>query len=105
FGEVLKLCAKAGLIRTGVIAIDGTRLAANASPEANAEYERIAERIVAEAKGTDEAEDEEFGEGRGDELPEQLQTSDGRRAFFEQAEREGDQHDAERSDGEPPVEE
>ena len=91
FSEGLRLCGKAGLVKTGVIAIDGTRLAANASPEANREYERLAKEIVAEAKATDEAEDEQHGDARGDELPEQLQSSEGRRAFFEHAEREADQ--------------
>lgn len=103
FGEVLKLCGKAGLVKAGVIVIDGTRLAASASPEANREYERIAREVVAEAKATDEAEDEQFGEARGDELPEQLQTEDGRREFFEQAGRE--QRPVEARDSEPAVEE
>ena len=57
FGSVLALCAKAGLVSTGVVAIDGTKLAANASREANFDYERIARELVAEAKATDEAED------------------------------------------------
>ena len=60
---------------TGVVAIDGTKLTANASREANLDYERIAREIVAEARATDEAEDELFGEARGDELPEELRTS------------------------------
>jgi hypothetical protein len=88
FSEVLGLCAKAGLVRTGVIAIDGTRFAANASPEANRNYDQIAKEIVAEAKATDEAEDEQHGEARGDELPEQLHTAEGSRTFLDQAERE-----------------
>jgi transposase len=58
FGSVLALCARAGLVSTGVVAIDGTKLAANASREANLDYERIAREIVAEAKATDEVEDE-----------------------------------------------
>jgi transposase len=56
FGSVLDLCAKAGLVSTGVVAIDGTKLAANASREANLDYERIAREIVAEARATDKAE-------------------------------------------------
>ena len=44
--------------------------------------------IVAEAVATDEAEDEELGEARGDELPEQLRTPEGRREFFRQARRQ-----------------
>ena len=85
FGSVLTLCARAGLILTGVVAIDGTKLAANASREANSDYERIAREIVAEAKATDEAEDELYGEARGDELPEELRTSEGRRRWLAEA--------------------
>jgi transposase len=87
FGSVLALCARAGLVSTGVVAIDGTKLAANASREANSDYERIAREIVAEAKATDEAEDELYGEARGDELPEELRTSEGRRRWLAEAKR------------------
>jgi transposase len=88
FGSVLALCARAGLVSTGVVAIDGTKLVANASREANLDYERIAREIVAEARATDEAEDELFGEARGDELPEELRTSEGRRRWLAEAKRE-----------------
>src|SRR6266571_2418570 len=85
FAEVLKLCDRAGLVGPGVVSIDGTRIAGNASPEVNCQFEQIAREIVAEARATDEAEDEQFGEARGDELPEQLRTAEGRREFFRQA--------------------
>ena len=85
FGEVLRLCDQAGLVAPGLVAIDGTRLAGNASREANREFEQIAREILAEHKATDEAEDQRFGEARGDELPEQLRTPEGRREFFRQA--------------------
>jgi len=85
FGQVLRLCDEAGLVRPGVVAIDGTRLAGNASPEANREFEQIARAILAEARATDEAEDEQFGEARGDELPEELRTPEGRREFLRRA--------------------
>jgi transposase len=85
FGSVLALCAKAGLLATGVVAIDGTKLVANASREANLDYERIAREIVAEARATDEAEDELYGEARGDELPPELRTSAGRRRWLAEA--------------------
>ena len=85
FSEVLKLCDRAGLVKPGVVSIDGTRIAGNASPEVNYQFEQIAREIVAEVKSTDEAEDEAFGEARGDELPEQLRTAEGRREFFRQA--------------------
>ena len=88
FTEVLKLCDKAGLVKSGVVSVDGTRIAGNANPDVNFQFEQIALEVVAEVRSTDEAEDEEFGEARGDELPEQLRTPEGRREFFRQARRE-----------------
>jgi transposase len=88
FGDVLKLCDRAGLVKPGVVSIDGTRIAGNASPEVNHTFDQIAREILAEAKATDEAEEEEFGEARGDELPEQLRTAEGRREFFRRARQE-----------------
>ena len=82
FAEVLRLCDRAGLVRLGVVSIDGTRIAGNASPEANHSFEQIARAIVAETGASDEAEDEAFGEQRGDELPEPLRTPEGRREFL-----------------------
>ena len=79
---MLKLCEKAGLVEAGVVSIDGTRIAGNASPEVNYTFEQIAQEIIAETVATDEAEDEELGEQRGDELPEQLCMPEGRREFF-----------------------
>src|SRR5215207_4240134 len=72
FAAVLGLCAQAGLARVGVVAIDGTKLHANASREATLDYERIAREIVEEAKAVDAAEDELYGDKRGDELPPEL---------------------------------
>jgi hypothetical protein len=63
---VLGLCAEAGLVDSGVVAIDGTRIAANASRERNLVFGQIAMAIVEQFKATDEAEDEQFGEARGD---------------------------------------
>jgi transposase len=57
FGEVLKRCDCADLIKPGVVSIDGTRIAGNASPEVNYEFEQIAREIVEEARATDEARD------------------------------------------------
>src|SRR3954452_15548812 len=85
FADVLKLCDRAGLVKPGVVSIDGTRIAGNASPEVNHGFEQIASEILAEARATDEAEDEAFGDARGDELPEQLRSAEGRREFFRQA--------------------
>jgi transposase len=85
FGQVLRLCDEAGLVRPEVVAIDGTRLAGNASRESTRDFGQIAREILAEAKAVDEAEDELYGEARGDELPEQLRTREGRAEFFRQA--------------------
>jgi transposase len=85
FTEGLKLCEKAGLVVSGVVSIDGTRIAGNASPEVNFTFEQIAMEIVAKTVANDAAEDEELGEARGDELPEQLRTPEGRREFFREA--------------------
>jgi transposase len=85
FGQVLGLCAEAGLVRTGVLAVDGTKFAADASDSATRTYERLAEEIVAEAGRIDEAEDEIYGSKRGDELPEHVSTHNGRRQWLKEA--------------------
>jgi transposase len=75
FGQVLGLCAEAGMVRVGTVCVDGTKIAANASLSANRTAEalrREAERILEEAAAVDAAEDERFGERRGDELPDEL---------------------------------
>src|SRR5215204_5858878 len=87
FGEVLALCADAGLVRVGVVAIDGTKVHANASNQATRSYEDIAREILAQADAVDAAEDEQFGEARGDELPPELATSQGRRGWLRDARR------------------
>jgi Transposase domain (DUF772) len=87
FSEVLGLCAEAGLVKTGVVAIDGTKVAANASRDADRDYEQIAREILEEAKAVDRTEDERFGEARGDELPPHLSTRGGRRAWVHDAKR------------------
>ena len=95
FGEVLALCAEAGLVRVGVIAVDGTKVAANAAPQATRDYEQIAREILAEADAVDAEEDERFGEDRGDELPPELATAQGRRGWLREAKRRLDEKRAE----------
>jgi hypothetical protein len=87
FGDVLELCTEAGLLRVGVIAVDGTKLAANAAPQATRDYAQIAPEILDEADAVDAAEDAEFGEARGDELPPELSTAQGRRGWLRDAKR------------------
>lgn len=92
FGQVLGLCLKAGLVDAGLVAIDGTKVAADASFFANREREalskelatiadsgdsgdladatrEIAKQVLEEAAAVDAAEDAEHGDARGDELP------------------------------------
>jgi hypothetical protein len=95
FGDVLVLCAEAGLVQVGVLAIDGTKVHANASQHATRSYEEIAREILAEADAVDAQEDEQFGERRGDELPPELATAQGRRGWLREAKRRLDERRAE----------
>jgi Transposase domain (DUF772) len=79
FVDVLALCAEAGLITLGEVAIDGTKMLANASLDRNRRYESVVEEILAEAERVDREEDERHGDARGDELPAHLQTREQRR--------------------------
>jgi transposase len=91
FGEVLALCAEAGLVGVAVLAVDGTKLHANASQHQNLDYDQIAREILAEADAVDRAEDERFGDRRGDELPPELATAQGRRGWLREARRRLDE--------------
>jgi transposase len=85
FGDVLALCADAGLAGVEVVAVDGTKLHANASGHANRDYEQLAREILDEADAIDREEDERYGDRRGDELPERLTTEHGRQAWLQAA--------------------
>ena len=101
FGEVLALCAEAGLAKVGVIAVDGTKVQANASRCANLEYEQIAKQILAEHDQVDREEDALYGEARGDELPEQLRSGRGRREWLRHAKRRMEEKRAARAEQVP----
>jgi transposase len=87
FGGVLELCAKAGLVKVGMVVVDGTKIAAAATHRATRSFEQIANEILEEAARIDAAEDELYGEARGDELPEGLRTSGDRRKWLREAKR------------------
>ncbi len=83
FAQVLRMCAQAGLVKLGQVAVDGSKLRANASKHKAMSYDRMCAkeeqlaaevaRLLQQAKATDEAEDREYGQGRrGDELPAEL---------------------------------
>ena len=110
FSEVLLLCAKAGLRQVGVVAVDGTKIAASAGRGKTREREALrleqerlsaeVARMLAEAAATDASQDALFGlSNRGDELPAPLRRRLGRLARLEDAIRQIDQaraaHDAE----------
>src|SRR3954463_13188394 len=94
FADVLGLCAQAGLVRLELIAVDGTKVGANASQHATRDYERIAREILEEAADVDAREDEQFGERRGDELPPELSTREGRQRWLRDARRQQDERRA-----------
>jgi transposase len=94
--EVLKLCALAGLAKVGTIALDGTKVKANASRHKAMSYDRMQEEekrlkeeiagMLAEAQSTDDAEDARHGPDRlGDELPAELARRQSRLAKIQQA--------------------
>ena len=81
FKQVLKLCQKAGMVQLGHVALDGTKIRANASPHKSMSYGRMkkaekdlkaeVDRWFAEAERIDREEDEFYGADKsGDELPE-----------------------------------
>jgi transposase len=104
FWGVLGLCRRAGMLRVGTIAVDSTKLAANASVHENRTFDGLreeAQRIIEAAIETDRREDELYGEKRGDELPQELADPRTRKArireLLEQARAERDQVEAERA--------
>lgn len=83
FTQALQLCDKAGLVKLGHVAIDGTKLKANASKHKAMSYDRMGakeqqlreevEKLLAQAAQADANEDAQYGKGkRGDELPAEL---------------------------------
>ena len=99
FVDVLKLCALAGLVKVGTIALDGTKVKANASRHKAMSYERMQEeekrlkeevaRLLAEAEAADANEDAAHGPDRsGEELPEELARRQSRLAKIQQAKAE-----------------
>jgi transposase len=86
--QSLKLCAAAGLVRLGVIALDGTKVAANAANTASHTHDKLQTEVAAilrQAAEADQAEDHQHGPTRGDELPAELTSPTGRLARPQQA--------------------
>ncbi len=82
-----RLCHEAGLVRLGLVALDGTKVGANAALDANRTASRVDEqvtRMLAEAEAADAQEDSQFGAQRGDELPAALARRSDRLARLQQ---------------------
>jgi len=108
FAQVLRLCHQAGMVRLGVIAVDGTKISANASwsknqtakalahqiTEEQARFDRLAAELLDEHAATDAAEDAEHGPDRGDELPPPLRRRAERLARLREAKKRLDDEQA-----------
>lgn len=108
FVQVLQLCQKAGLVKLGHIAIDGTKIKANASKHKAMSYERMGEaekkledevrKLLAEAERIDAEEDAQHGKGRrGDELPNELKRREDRLRKIREAKAELEREAKERA--------
>jgi len=96
FMQVLRFCKEAGLVKMGVVALDGSKIAANAALEANRTYAHIqgeaerrlrVEKMLNDAQTQDEAEDRRYGSDKrgyepceGDEMPDDFADPRSRRA-------------------------
>jgi len=111
FTQALLLCEKAGLVKLGHVAIDGTKIKANASKHKAMSYARMGETeqrlkqeidaLLQQAEATDAAEDAQYGKGRrGDELPEELARRESRLKKIAQAKAELEQEAREKAERE-----
>jgi len=109
FVQALALCQAAGMVKLGRVALDGTKLRANASRRKAMSYARMSEKekilaaevsdLLAEAEAIDRDEDAKFGKNRrGDELPEQLRRREDRLATIRQAKADLEAEAAEQAD-------
>jgi len=99
FVQALRLCQKAGLVKLGNVAIDGTKIMASASTRRSVSYQKltereqywkeIVERLLAEAQSTDQEEDQHWGKGQpADPLPSELAHAQSRLERLQQAKAE-----------------
>jgi transposase len=102
FVQALRLCQKAGLVKLGNVAIDGSKIKANASTRRSVGYEKISEReqhwrseverLLNQAQQTDQDEDQRYGVGQpADPLPDDLASAQKRLQRLQQARTELEQ--------------
>ena len=98
FEQVLKIALEAGAMKVGRVAVDGTKVKANASKHKAMSYDRMQEKekqlraevkqLLAQAEAADAAEDQQYGKDRrGDELPAELQRRETRIKKIQEAKR------------------
>ena len=95
FPQILLLCKKSGLVKAGVIALDGTKVKGNASLSRNKTYKQLCkeekwlrekiEELLARAENIDNEEDSIYGDRQGDELPDELSSKKKRLARIKEA--------------------
>jgi transposase len=106
FTQALGMCRRAGLAKLGSVALDGTKLKANAGRDRSFSYDRLSEQekrlqalvneMLSTAEQTDREEDERYGKGRsGDELPPELSDAKSRLERIRAAKKELEQEAAE----------
>jgi transposase len=111
FVQVLEICKESWLVKLGHVALDGTKMKANASKHKAMRYGRMVNRLLKEAEALDEKEDKKYGKGkRGDEIPDELRFKTKRLAKIREAKRALEQEDCQEAesnrkggkDGKPP---
>ena len=95
FEQVLVMALEVGAVKVGRVSLDGTKVKANASKHKAMSYGRMIQkqqqlkdevkRLLEQAEAADEAEDREYGDQRGDELPEELRRPETRLARIKEA--------------------
>ncbi len=116
FNQVLRLCRKAGLVKLGRVAVDGTKIKANASKHKAMSYGRMksteaalqwqADELLRRAQEVDEQEDRLYGKDRrGDELPDELAHKESRLKKIREAmaELEAEAEQQARAEGKDPA--
>jgi transposase len=115
FQQVLRLCRRAGLVKLGQVAVDGTKIKANASKHKAMSYRRMQEteaaltaevaELLRRAEAADRDEDAHYGaQRRGDELPAELARRESRLAKIREAKvaLEAEARTRAQADGKPP---
>ena len=100
FADSVRLCKSLGLVNLNIVAVDGTKIAADASRKSLYDSKRVdkeleeVKRILSEAEEVDKSEDAEHGDHNGRDVPEHLQDAKSRKAVLEELKKKLDEGDA-----------